>query len=661
MNKVKAFIGHSFDKKDEQIVRRFLDYFDTLSEMGFEWDSAEEAEPKTLSEKVKKKMDGKNLFIGIFTAKTMQICPSKFKKNTFFKKDCYSVPKADFKRCTSEWIIQESGYAMGKGMNLIFLIEDVLDTVGGLQGDLGFIRFSRNNPELCFSQINEMISSLVKQQAKTGEEVIEKSKPQEITETEKTVDGTPLELKEEVTKDIIENLISAIKGGDEKTEVALYEKKLKECEGDKDKEINFKSLYYAIRHNFKAADELENLLKLSQDNPEYPQPHYWRGVLLENYHDYEKAYDEFSQAAIKSKDDINKTANLCKASTALIKAKKYTQAREIILKRFQEINKNSTREHVELLKTLAKIELAEGKTDRYFSFCENALKLNPSDADLRFELANTYSKYDKHSSSLHHYKILSENVPNSAKWNNLGVVYSNLELGGKAVAAYLKSKEAGGTTSVGNLAHRLIEAGFLNEARSTLQEALNKPDFDSNVPKALSSIDEVIEAETKKEEEILSSTIKEREFLIEYAEAFIEPFKIRLPLSWKTKYGNIDIKIEGNRFVAKGERKIEPTLSLLGFSPYRKRTSDEEMILQKITYQGTIVNRTIDYELMIHVEPVREFDKATLAGRLLGTKKEKDVYTGIMVINRECNIIEVMEKEPKGNVSFYEMTSNDNR
>ncbi len=660
MNKVKAFVGYSFDKKDEQIVRRFLDYFDTLSEMGFEWDSAEEAEPKTLSEKVKKKMDRKNLFIGIFTAKTMQVCPSKLKENTFFKK-YYSVPKTDFKRCTSEWIIQESGYAMGKGMNLIFLIEDVLNAVGGLQGDLGFIRFSRNNPELCFSQINEMISSLVKQQVKTGEEVIEKSKPQEITETEKTVEGTPLELKDKVTKDIIGNLVSAIKSGDEKTEVALYEKILKECEGDKDKEINFKSLYYAIRHNFKATGELENLLKLSQDNPEYSQPHYWRGVLLENYHDYDKAYDEFSLAAIKSKDDIDKTANLCKSSTALIKAKKYTQAREIILKRFQEINKNSIKEHVDLLKTLAKIELAEGKTDRYFSFCENALKLNPSDADLRFELASTYSKYDKHSSSLHHYKILSENVPNSANWNNLGVEYSNLELSGKAVAAYLKSKESGGTTSVGNLAHRLIDAGFLNEARSTLQEALKKPDFDTNVPKALSKIEEFVEAETKKEEESLSSAVREREFLIEYAEAFIEPFKIQLPLNWKTKYGNIDIKIEGNRFVAKGERKIEPTLSLLGFSPCIKRTSDEEMILQKITYQGTIVNRTIDYELTIHVEPVRNFNEATLAGRLLGTKKEKDAYPGIMVINRECNKIEVMEKEPKDNVSFYEITSNDNR
>lgn len=203
---------------------------------------------------------------------------------------------------------------------------------------------------------------------------------------------------------------------------------------------------------------------------------------------------------------------------------------------------------------------------------------------------------------------------------------------------------------------------FLDEARFALLEALNKPDFDTNVPKALSRIEEVKDAETKKEEEVLSSAIKEREFLIEYAEAFIEPFEIRLPLSWETKYGNVDIKIEGNRFVATGERKIEPDLGLMGlYTSYGKRTSDEKVILQKITYQGTIVNRTIDYALMIHDEKARKFDEATLAGSLLGTKKEKDVYTGIMVIHRECNKIEVMEKDAKGTVSFYEMTSNDNR
>jgi tetratricopeptide (TPR) repeat protein len=655
MSKVKAFVGHSFDENDEQIVRKFLDYFDTLSEMGFEWDSAEEAEPKTLSEKVKKKMDGKNLFIGIFTAKTMQVCPSKLKENTFFKKDCYSVSKADFKRCTSEWIIQESGYAMGKGMNLIFLIEDVLNTVGGLQGDLGFIRFSRNNPELCFSEINEMISSLVKQQAKTGGEVIEKSKPQEVTETEKTIEETPDELKEKKTKNIIEELLSAIKRGDEEKEVELYGKKLKECEGDKNKEISFKSFYYAMRHTINGVDELENLSKLSYENPEYSKPHYWRGVLLENYHDYEKAYDEFSQAAIKSKDDIDKTANLCKASTALIKAKKYTQAREIILKRFQGINKNSTRENVELLKTLAKIELAEGKTDRYFSFCENALKLNPSDADLRFELASTYSKYDKHSSSLHHYKILSENVPNSANWNNLGVELSEFELAGKSVDAYLKSKELGGTTAMGNLAYKLIDIGFYGEAKKYIQEALKHDNCSSNVSSSLSSLESKKYGEDDKEQELLLDVPSRIMFRVKYAEAYTRITEMpSLQGRWKTKHGDVHVAITERQFTATGKFE-QPKIGLAAVLGMVK----PETIT--INYEGVINNGVIDYQLSVTTRPSGNIDRSPKTGSLLGgalidSNALTVKYNGQMVISEDFKKIEAMESDNKGNVSFYDIT-----
>ena len=69
MDKLKAFIGHSFDDDDEQIVRKFLDYFDSLKDMGFAWDHVKKAKAKKLSEQVNEKMEGKDLFIGIFTLK----------------------------------------------------------------------------------------------------------------------------------------------------------------------------------------------------------------------------------------------------------------------------------------------------------------------------------------------------------------------------------------------------------------------------------------------------------------------------------------------------------------------------------------------------------------------------------------------------------------
>ncbi|HKM88410.1 MAG TPA: hypothetical protein VJX48_07380 [Xanthobacteraceae bacterium] len=75
MQGIKAFVGHSFTAADKQVVDAFLEYFRTLSKAypGFTWDHAEEAEPKTLSERVLAKIQDKNVFIGICTRRELAV------------------------------------------------------------------------------------------------------------------------------------------------------------------------------------------------------------------------------------------------------------------------------------------------------------------------------------------------------------------------------------------------------------------------------------------------------------------------------------------------------------------------------------------------------------------------------------------------------------
>jgi hypothetical protein len=81
MEKLRAFVGHSFDEKDQEVVNHFQRFFDSLKDtIGFEWDHAERPEAKAVSEKVKEKMEGKDVFIGIFTRKDYRVSPDKFKK-----------------------------------------------------------------------------------------------------------------------------------------------------------------------------------------------------------------------------------------------------------------------------------------------------------------------------------------------------------------------------------------------------------------------------------------------------------------------------------------------------------------------------------------------------------------------------------------------------
>ena len=154
MDVIKAFIGHSFDEDDKDIIGRFLKYFDSLKDtMGFEWEHAEKAEAMALSKKVRDKMEGKNLFIGIFTQKGLRVNQNKVKMRFGY----FYAPKHVFQPGASEWIIQESGYGLAKCGSLLFLIEEGVNISSGLQGDIEYIQFSRERPELCFTKLNEIM------------------------------------------------------------------------------------------------------------------------------------------------------------------------------------------------------------------------------------------------------------------------------------------------------------------------------------------------------------------------------------------------------------------------------------------------------------------------------------------------------------------------
>lgn len=154
MKKLKAFVAHSFDERDQPVIKPFLDYFDSLKKTtNFEWDHAEGAEIKAVSQKVKEKMEGKNLFIGIFTTKDFRIYPDKL---AAFIPKWFLGLKSNFSKGSSEWIVQESGYALAKDMKLLFLIEKGVRPTEGLQGDLEYVIFERENSSSCFKKINPL-------------------------------------------------------------------------------------------------------------------------------------------------------------------------------------------------------------------------------------------------------------------------------------------------------------------------------------------------------------------------------------------------------------------------------------------------------------------------------------------------------------------------
>ena len=102
MKGLKAFVAHSFNKdRDGSVVKTFLEYFDSLKDTsGFEWDHAEKAELKAISQKVIEKIEGKNLFVGIFTGKDYRIEQDKLK--SLFRSFKFGK-RESFKACSTAW------------------------------------------------------------------------------------------------------------------------------------------------------------------------------------------------------------------------------------------------------------------------------------------------------------------------------------------------------------------------------------------------------------------------------------------------------------------------------------------------------------------------------------------------------------------------------
>jgi hypothetical protein len=115
-----AFVGHSFSSDDAEVVG-FVKA--VLSEMAVRCISGEASEAKSVSEKVKSRINSAEIFVGIFT-----------RREKLEGKDEWS---------TSSWVIEEKVHAEGLGKKLILLKETGVVQIGGMQGDYEYIEFDR--------------------------------------------------------------------------------------------------------------------------------------------------------------------------------------------------------------------------------------------------------------------------------------------------------------------------------------------------------------------------------------------------------------------------------------------------------------------------------------------------------------------------------------
>ena len=327
--------------------------------------------------------------------------------------------------------------------------------------------------------------------------------------------------------------------------------------------------------------------------------------------------------------------------------KNFKKAYEILLKEFTD-NKLDSSQQFNLHKSLSKIAKIDGNDQNFIAFSEKALDYNPSDSYARFSLAHRYYEIGNSPAALYHYKILRDNNPDGSVWNNIGVAYGQLKMPSKSVNSYkIAYAEYSETLAAANLSEKYITEGFLDDANNILKKAREVDNHHENVDSSISRINDSINTEEKLEKEALDSVDQERNFVMKYAEAYVLPVKLDIEGNWESKHGVISLKVEMERVIGNGEIS-RPSLSAL--ASQRAGLLDRNALPLKsfskniIKLEGKICNSGIDYQLTI----TTEYSPTSLLGL------KETIYNGLMCINKDASIIEVMERHEK-EVAFYEM------
>ncbi|HEV7305545.1 nucleotide-binding protein [Ensifer sp.] len=219
--------------------------------------------------------------------------------------------------------------------------------------------------------------------------------------------------------------------------------------------------------------------------------------------------------------------------------------------------------------------------------------LRPEDSSHRFELARRYDEDGSLNLSMWHYTNIPRDERSGMAWNNLGVSYAKLGLEGMATRSYQRASELGETISEGNLAYKLMNAGFHDEAQKHAQVAVAQKGHHENVVGVLSAIKDAKKAE---EESLRAAEItakKQHVIRREIGDAALLASGPELEGFWETPFGRIEFQSVDGKYTGQIElEKPTSQVPLFGLTPSRGRERSRvtvSLVRFGNAFEGTLV------------------------------------------------------------------------
>lgn len=634
MSGVRAFVGHSFSPNDEEVVRKFLDYFTQLakSSLNFSWMHARGAEPKDLAVKVLGLINEANTFIGICTKKEQILVEELPARSGFFQK-LMSGPSIKTEWKTSDWVIQEIGLAKGRNLDIIILLEDGVRKPGGLQGNLEYIVFERDHPEKSFGKLVEMISALDPKSvsAAVGAPEQKESDAGAIRDS-----GTDVEKfwtpqigwkRTDYERALFFAILLENRDGEQKICDAF---RGEYSSGDEGEIASWNARYELLLIKHSDRGKLQKLEAIAADHPNNIEVGRRVAEAYTFLEEYDKATICYERVASVAQDPIEQCQVLARAAVYSARDGNLQKASELI----DRLRGSSPVQEDVVLEALRDIAEFQKDDKSYVAICERLSELRPNDFELTFSLAYKYSMVGHNALSLHHYRRIPVGERKHMAWNNLGVSLSRQSMPAKAVEAWKRSKAMGGTLAMSNLANTLIEAGFLKEAEEECRAAMKEEDFDKNVSISLAKLQEVPAEEDSKLTELIEEIKPSSQFYRAVGRAMCQPSVSSLPIYWVGPKCELQVRLEGEKFSAMGSYEIPSIGQGLFANAFGQNLPP---LRTNVEYKGIVRGHAI-YGI---VTRKNEREMPSLLGNGLAEKEF------VMVLGADSDEIRVMEPAPK--------------
>lgn len=645
MNVIHAFVGHSFSEIDAAVVGKITKYLDQLAKLypNFSWEHAEAAEPRVIDEKVLRLFASKNLFIGICTKKERVIAPGDL-KDSFFSSQRLYARKEDIGWKTSDWIIQEIGLALGRSLHVILLVEQGVRTPGQLQGNLERIEFERDAPEKVFGKLLEMISALSPKVsvASAGEAESKVSLPDDTklpgddwTTPKPEWKRSDYELAFRYSVLIGENdRAKSISDRYVQTELGAQAQHRKTWDA-------FTEYIYLVHGKGGSLSRLIEFAAADKGNCEIST---YLARVYEHYEEWGKAAATYMAAAELAVDASEILQLLGEAACMLQSSGKRDEALALVAT-MRAKSASAGHGEKEVLKAERKLAEIANEDEVLLAIMERLLDLDPTDIDTRFSLAYKYGEKGSNELAAMHYARIPYAERSAIAWNNFGVALDQIGLAAKSVNAYRKSEKMGETLAMSNLANKLIEAGFLSEAKAICDEALKLKDIHKNVGSTFGLLKGVPDDEEKKELEAVRRVKPLSEFYKEFGRGISRPMQANLPNRWQGPDCVLDFVFSGSGVSALGtyERPSPMGLAALalpgsGSAPTRLR----------VDYQGFARGQAIVATVVRKNEGEKTRPRTLLDSVDDGAK-------ALLVLRDDASEIQVCEHVSGGSSRFYSL------